>query len=74
MNCDALSEVAAGYVLDSLESAEAAAFESHLRQCDGCQWLVRELGETVELLAGVAVPRPELRERILEAARRKTPL
>jgi anti-sigma-K factor RskA len=72
MDVHAIHELAAGYALDALDPDERAAFDAHLEGCAECR-------ETVAALAGAATslayavegpaPPPELRGRILTAAR-----
>jgi anti-sigma-K factor RskA len=71
-----LHELAAGYALDALDGAERAAFEKHLTGCEQCAADVRAFRETAALLAyaeDAPEPDAELRERILEEARRERP-
>lgn len=63
-----------GYVLGTLDVAEAAAFEAHLATCDACQAEVAELAVVPRLLARVspaaASPPPGLAERTMAAVER----
>lgn len=71
-----LHELAAGYALDALDDDERVAFEHHLEGCEQCAADVRAFRETAALLAYAAEspePRAELRERVLEEARRERP-
>jgi anti-sigma factor RsiW len=66
-----LHDLVAPYALDALTDDERAAFERHLAECDQCR---RQLAELQEAAAALAFaerrePPPELRDRILEAAR-----
>jgi anti-sigma-K factor RskA len=66
-----LHDLVAPYALDALTDDERAAFERHLADCAQCR---RQLGELQEAAAALAFaesrePPPELRDRILEAAR-----
>jgi anti-sigma-K factor RskA len=66
-------DLVAPYALDALDEPEREAFERHLAECDECQAQLAELQEATDALAYAAQgPEPplELRERILEAARR----
>lgn len=69
---DELDSLVAGYVLRSLEPEEREAFEAHLVTCDRCAQRVVEMRATAGALALLAEdkePPPELRGRILAAAR-----
>ncbi|MGH9118602.1 MAG: anti-sigma factor [Acidimicrobiales bacterium] len=59
------------YVLDSVDDLERVAFERHLAGCEPCRDEVIELQATAARLAEstAATPPPELRGRVLEAAR-----
>ncbi len=67
-----LHELTAGYALDALDPEERVAYETHLEDCDPCR---QELASFYEVTGGLAAaadgpaPSPELRERILDAAR-----
>lgn len=67
-----LHTLAGAHALDALDHADRAAFERHLARCDACAQEVRGLQETVARLgqAAAAEPPPQLRERVLGAARR----
>jgi len=62
-----------GYVLGTLEPAEADAFRSHLARCEHCRAEAAELGGLPSLLALAAPPLPEppdiLRVRTRDAVR-----
>lgn len=65
-------ELTAGYALDALDPAERHVYEAHLAGCEQCQSELASFWQTTEALAVAAsgpVPRPELRDRILGAAR-----
>lgn len=65
-------ELTAGYALDALDLEERRAYEAHLADCARCRDELASFWVTTEALAVAAsgpVPRPELRERILDAAR-----
>jgi anti-sigma factor RsiW len=67
-----IHELTAGYALDALEPEERHAYEAHLTGCERCREDLASFLQTTEALAVAAtgpVPAPELRERILEAAR-----
>jgi anti-sigma-K factor RskA len=72
MEHDAYNELTAAYALDALEPDEVAAYEEHLAGCAICQDNLAAMSATMVQLAYAAPPvdpPPELRERILEAAR-----
>lgn len=65
-------ELTAAYAVDALDPVEREAYERHLAGCERCQAELATMWETTEALAVAASgpePRPELRERILSAAR-----
>jgi anti-sigma-K factor RskA len=65
-------DLAAGYALGVLDEDERLAFDEHLRVCPECREELAGLGDAASALAYAAegpAPRPELRDRILEAAR-----
>lgn len=66
-----LHDLVAPYALDALEPSERDEFERHLANCERCRSQLAELQEATTALAFAegADPPPELRERILEAAR-----
>jgi anti-sigma-K factor RskA len=68
-----MHDLVAPYALDALSDEERAAFERHLDECADCRAQLAELQEATAALAYAAEgpePPAELRERILEAARR----
>jgi anti-sigma-K factor RskA len=72
MEHDTYNELTAAYALDALDADETKAYEEHLAGCAICQDSLAALSGTMVQLAFAAPPvdpRPELRERILEAAR-----
>ena len=72
MDNDALHELTAGYALDALDPAEAAAYEQHLPRCPECRAELASLTAAAGALALAvepAEPPPALRERIVGAAR-----
>ena len=76
MDAETVHELSAAYVLDALEPAEREAFEEHLASCPSCQEEVADLSLAATELAWAAdpaEPSPELRDRILEAARAERP-
>lgn len=73
---ESLHELAAAYALDALDDRERDAFEAHLTDCDECRAELADFRETAALLAyamEMPEPRAELRERVLEEARRERP-
>jgi anti-sigma-K factor RskA len=68
-----LHDLAAPYALNALDDEDRAAFERHLDDCEECRTQLAELQEATSALAYAAegpAPSPELRGRILDAARR----
>jgi len=82
MSHDALSELAAGYALGTLEAEERAQFEAHLRSgCRECEAALLEYGESLATLAAelpATAPPPALKAaltaRIGAGARPERPL
>jgi anti-sigma-K factor RskA len=67
-----IHELTAAYALDALDPEERREYESHLADCETCQEELASLSGVTEALAVAAsgpAPRPELRDRILSAAR-----
>jgi anti-sigma factor RsiW len=67
-----IHELTAGFALDALEPEERDAYEAHLPDCERCREELASFLETTEALAVAATgptPAPELRTRILAAAR-----
>jgi anti-sigma-K factor RskA len=67
---DDLKAHAGAYVLGSLDPDERVSFETHLASCAECTAEVRALGRVTEALARTVperTPRPELRQRVLDA-------
>lgn len=72
MERDEVHDLAAAYVLDALDPDERRAFDHHLATCGACLVEVASLGRAASALSYAAegpAPSPELRGRILEAAR-----
>ena len=68
-----IHELSAAYALDALDTDEAREFERHLQECERCREDVAQFAETAAALAYGAdssEPPPQLRARILDAARR----
>ncbi|MET7599213.1 anti-sigma factor [Streptomyces sp. NPDC004082] len=63
-----LHTLTGAYALHALSEDERGAFERHAADCEACTEEVRELTETAARLALAvsAVPRPELRARVLQ--------
>ena len=57
------------YALDAVDDLERAAFERHIRECDGCRGELDELRETASRLADStwSIPPPRLRTEVLGA-------
>lgn len=67
-----MHELTAAYALDALEPEQARAYEDHLGRCGRCREELAELAELTNPLAHAAPaaqPSPDLRRRILVAAR-----
>ncbi len=67
-----IHQLTAGYALDALDADERWAYETHLADCERCRAELTSFWETTEALAVAAsgpAPNPELRGRILAAAR-----
>jgi anti-sigma-K factor RskA len=67
-----IHELTAGYALDALEPDERQAYEEHLADCPQCQADLVSFWEVTGALALAATgpePPPELRDRIVAAAR-----
>jgi len=76
MDTEALHDLTAAYALDALEPDERAAFEEHLAGCESCREQLVELQAAAAGLAWAvepSAPAPELRNRILDAARAERP-
>jgi anti-sigma-K factor RskA len=72
MNQTELHSLAAAYALDALDPDERRSFERHLEDCGRCQGEIASVREAVAQLGRAPEgpePQPELRERILDAAR-----
>jgi anti-sigma factor RsiW len=71
---DDLHTLSAPYALDALSREDRERFEAHLRSCDRCRAELAGLTDAAAALAFAVegpVPPPELRGRILEAARQE---
>jgi len=71
-----LHDLAAAYALNALDPEDRWTYERHLDTCDDCREEVASLREGAAQLAYAQegpAPRPELRERILRAAREERP-
>jgi anti-sigma-K factor RskA len=76
MDTENLHELSAAYALDALDDSEREAYEEHLASCATCRDEVAELASVAEALGYAspgADPPPQLRGRILEAARAERP-
>jgi anti-sigma-K factor RskA len=77
MNEHRWAELAAAYALGTLDPGERAEFEKHLETCASCRAEVQSFHEVTGLLAqsvAPVAPPPELRERVLRAARQVRPI
>lgn len=71
-----IHDQAAAYALDALDPEDRWTYERHLDSCERCREEVAGLREGAAELAYAATgpePRPELRDRILRAAREERP-
>lgn len=71
-----LHDLAAAYALNALDPEDRWTYERHLDTCERCREEVARLRDGAAELAYSAAgpePRPELRERILRAAREERP-
>jgi len=67
-----IHELTAGYALDVLDADERWAYETHLASCERCREELTSFWETAAALAVATsgpAPSPDLRDRILTAAR-----
>src|SRR6266567_1151871 len=70
-----MHDLTAAYALDALDSDEAREYEDHVATCERCREELVQLGGAAGALAFAVEPPPppELRLRILEAARAERP-
>jgi anti-sigma-K factor RskA len=76
MDAETLHELTAAYALDALADDERHAYEEHLASCERCREEVAELSLAAASLAYASepvAPPPNLRGRILDAARAERP-
>jgi anti-sigma factor RsiW len=76
MEANALHDLTPAYALDALDAEDAREYEAHLARCERCRDELATLSEAAGALAYAAdapLPRPELRARILQQARRERP-
>ena len=76
MDTEPIHDLTAAYALDALDPAERQVFEEHLAGCRRCQEEVAELSLAAGSLAYAVEPvspPPQLRARILDAARAERP-
>jgi anti-sigma-K factor RskA len=67
-----IHELTAGYALDALDEGERREYEAHLAECESCRAELSSFWRTSEALAVAAAgpePSPDLRDRIVSAAR-----
>jgi anti-sigma factor RsiW len=71
MGCQELVELVTDYLDGALDAETRLRFETHLRECDGCERYLAQLRRTVELVGDV--PEESLsakaRTRLLDAFR-----
>jgi len=71
-----LHDYTAAYALDALDRDEARRYEEHLATCESCREQLAQLGGAAGALAFAVespAPPPELRSRLLDAARAERP-
>jgi anti-sigma-K factor RskA len=71
-----IHDLAAAYALNALDPEDRWTYERHLDSCERCRDEVARLRESAKELAHATTgpePRPELRDRILRAAREERP-
>src|SRR5919197_6599041 len=72
-----IHELTAGYALDALDADERRTYEAPLEDCGRCRRELTSFWSVTEALAVASsgpVPAPELRGRILDAARAEPPV
>ena len=72
-----IHELTAGYALDALDADERRTYEAHLEECERCRDELASFWNVTEALAAASSgpePSPELRGRILDAARSEPPV
>lgn len=76
MGTEALHDLTAAYAVDALDADERREYEAHLARCETCRNELATLSEAASSLAYAVeapAPPPQLRERILTAARAERP-
>jgi anti-sigma-K factor RskA len=72
-----IHELTAGYALDALDAEERRTYEAHLPDCERCREELASFWNVSEALAVASsgpAPAPDLRDRILAAARAEPPV
>ena len=71
LDCKDVVEVVTDYLEGTMEPAEAARFEVHLAECDGCTAYVEQMRETISALGRLPAESlsPEAERRLLMAFR-----
>jgi anti-sigma factor RsiW len=72
-----IHELTAGYALDALDAEERRTYEAHLEGCERCREELASFWSVTEALAVASsgpAPSPDLRGRILDAARAEPPV
>lgn len=69
VTCREVVELVTAYLEDSMNPEDRAAFEEHLRLCDGCVRYLRQIERTIELVGKVHDESlsPRTRQGILDA-------
>jgi len=69
VTCREVVELVTAYLEDSMNAEDRAAFEDHLRLCDGCVRYLRQIERTIELVGKVHEESlsPQARQGLLDA-------
>ena len=71
LSCQELVELVTEYLEDALDPAERTRFDSHLRDCAGCQTYLEQMRHTIRVSGrlGEESLEPAVREQLLEVFR-----
>lgn len=70
MNCDQFVELVTAYMDGALEPGSRARFQSHLKECEGCEHYLGQFRMTAELIGDLRETLdPDIRDRMLAAFR-----
>jgi predicted anti-sigma-YlaC factor YlaD len=69
VTCQDVVELVTAYLEDTMTAEDRAAFEDHLRICDGCVRYLRQIERTIELVGEVHEESlsPRTRQDLLDA-------